>query len=350
MRKLALIVIVLFAGVGFSYGQGGLGNAIMAYDAGKLDQAKQAIDEAVKHPKASTKSKTWYYYGKIYAGIASDITGLFINLDKDATHKAYEGYKKAMELEPDKKGYYQDAKKEMEQLFAISLNRAVGFYEEKDIDNALRSLELALLLQPQDTTALIYSAAMAYEAGNVDKYITYTRRYLSLEDVPYERKARQYQDLIIILANEKKDLDAAIELAKEGMEASSGQDARYYELIAALYEQKEEVDQALEYYIKGADLFPDNYILNGNAGLGYYNRAVRMAEEMEDLGNKLKDAEIKERIAKIDAELKKALPYLERAHQIKPDEKVFMDVLARVYARLKMRDKAEAMEKKLKSM
>ncbi|GIV38549.1 MAG: hypothetical protein KatS3mg033_0349 [Thermonema sp.] len=349
MKRTVLSIFFLIAGILAAYAQGGLGNAIMAYEAGKLDQAKAAIDEAIKHPKASTKSKTWYYYGKIYAGIASDPTGLFVNLDKDATFKAYEGFKKAMELEPEKKGYYDDAKAEMEQLYAIALNRAVSFYQEQDIENALKNLELSLSIQPKDTTALIYSAAMAYEADQKDKYVTYTKRFLELDDVPYEKKAEHYYNLILVLYGEMKKPEEAIAIAEMGLKENP-KDARLYELIAAIYDEQGETDKALEYYTKGAELFPDNFVLNANTGFAYYNKAVEVAEEIENMDSSLKKSEVEAKLKQMDELLKTALPYLERAHQAKPDNRDVISLLAKIYYRLKMEDKGKAMDAKLKAL
>lgn len=349
MKKSVLSIFLLLVSTVIVYAQGGLGNAIMAYEAGKLDQAKTAIDEAIKHPKAATKSKTWYYYGKIYAGIASDPTGLFVNLDKDATFKAYEGFKKAMELEPEKKGYYDDAKAEMEQLYAIALNRAVAFYQDQDLDNALKNLELSLSIQPKDTTALIYSAAMAYEADQKDKYVTYTKRLLELKELPYERKAEHYYNLILVLYNELKKPEEAIAVAEMGLKENP-QDARLYELIGAIYDEQEQTDKALEYYKKGAGQFPDNFVLNANTGFAYYNKAVLVAEEIENMETSLKKEEAEAKLKKMDELLKTALPYLERAHKAKPDNKDVISLLAKIYYRLKMESKGKEMDAKLKAL
>jgi tetratricopeptide (TPR) repeat protein len=349
MKKSALSIFLFLVSIVVVHAQGGLGNAIMAYEAGKLNQAKAAIDEAIKNPKASTKSKTWYYYGKIYAGIASDPTGLFINLDKDATFKAYEGFKKAMELEPEKKGYYNDAKAELEQLYAIALNRAVAFYQEQDLDNALKNLELSLNIQPKDTTALIYSAAMAYEADKKDKYVVYTKRFLELDGVSYERKAEHYYNLILVLYNELKKPEEAIAIIEMGLKENP-KDARLYELAAAIYDEQGDAEKAFEYYRKGAELFPDNFVLNANTGFAYYNQAVLVAEEIENMSKSLKKEEAEAKLRKMDELLKKALPYLERAHKANSENKDVITVLSKIYYRLKMEDKGKAMDAKLKAL
>jgi hypothetical protein len=51
-----------------------------------------------------------------------------------------------------------------------------------------------------------------------------------------------------------------------------------------------------------------------------------------------------------DAELAKSIPYMEKAHELKPADDGTMKTLRTIYIRLKMTDKKEAIDKELEAL
>ena len=70
-----------------------------------MDQAKEAIDEAVQNEKTIGDAKAWFYRGNIYLDIANSTDEKFRALDPDPLAVAYESYQRATQL--DSKGEYK---------------------------------------------------------------------------------------------------------------------------------------------------------------------------------------------------------------------------------------------------
>ena len=103
-------------------------------------------------------------------------------------------------------------------------------------------------------------------------------------------------------------------------------------------------EKALVDYKKALELKPDFFDAAYSLGALYYNRGADMINE----ANMITD-DNKYKLAKEDSEeaLKTALPYLEKAHEIKPDDVSTMTSLKELYARTNQMEKYEVMNKKL---
>jgi tetratricopeptide (TPR) repeat protein len=89
-------------------------------------------------------------------------------------------------------------------------------------------------------------------------------------------------------------------------------------------------------YIKALQLKPDYFDASYNLGALYVNKASGIIDE----ANKLKLEEtVKYDKLKNDADdmLKKAIPYLEKAHKLEPKDMSSMSALKEIYARLQMK-------------
>lgn len=100
---------------------------------------------------------------------------------------------------------------------------------------------------------------------------------------------------------------------------------------------------------KGAiELNPDAFIPNYNLGTYYYNKGVEINDEMNKLGMSKEDQKkfnaLKE---KQKSTFKEALPYLEKAHEVSPDEMATMDALSKVYFLLEMFEENKAIKEKM---
>lgn len=67
-----------------------------------------------------------------------------------------------------------------------------------------------------------------------------------------------------------------------------------------------------------------------------------------DLRTYQKEGKVVEEEARV--EFNKALPYLEKAHEIKPDDRTVLETLQTVYVQVKMNDKAEEINSKIEAL
>jgi tetratricopeptide (TPR) repeat protein len=109
-------------------------------------------------------------------------------------------------------------------------------------------------------------------------------------------------------------------------------------------------EEALAAYKKAIELRPDYYDANFNVAVAYYNKAADIfkAANNLDLKDYQKQGPAMEKEAK--GYMEKALPYLEKTYELKPEELIVIETLQAVYTRLGMNDKAMEMKEKAESL
>jgi len=114
-----------------------------------------------------------------------------------------------------------------------------------------------------------------------------------------------------------------------------------------LYDWEKDFDNALKFYNKALEIKPDYFEPTLNIGVIHYNRAV---EQME-VANAISDFRQFE-VARLKAEelFRKSLPYIEKAHEIRPDDKMVLETLRGLYYRFNMMDKFEVVDAKYRSL
>ena len=339
--------------------QAQVGTAQVSLQDGKLDKAKEAIDKALKNEKDAQKSKTWFVKGEVYSTIAGSPIPAYANLDKNASQTAYEAYKKAMELEPQQKGYYKDAEASLKsRLYPAAINQGVNFYKAKDFANALKALDVAVEVLPNDTTAIYYASAIAWEGKEYDKFIGYGEKMEKMRFNPATLKLNTLQ-MAYLYAGEKKDNAKAIATLERGIQTYPNE-LEFWKLLGELYEQQEDRDKTIQFYEKASRQFPKEGEYPKRLGFAYFNKAVEFNKEInkkkeaEGLTGELKDPKkqqkAKEYNALVDAEIRKAIPSLEKADQVKPNDFETMDLLRYCYEALGMKEKKAEMDKKIKAI
>ena len=119
--------------------------------------------------------------------------------------------------------------------------------------------------------------------------------------------------------------------------------ASLYHAKGALYDKLNDFDKAIETYQKAIECDPtfvDSYF---NAGAIFYNKGVKYLED----ANKIPAKEIEkydDLIVKANLEFKKALPFMEKASELRPDDKFTLESLKSIYFRY--RNESEEMKKK----
>ena len=379
--------------------------AKLRYDEGALHEAVNAIELAVEHPKTKDEAKTWYYRGLIYQKLyAVRDSAEYKNLGQGALDHAYVSFTKALQL--DEKGKYDDWINLMGLDFLYR-----GYHAEGDIyrdqenwpaakGSYLRAAEINQLmiknlgedLAGLDTAVSFLIAFCAEKLGETDEART---RYRALVDMQY-RLVMLYQ-LYAKLETDAGNYDRALEILSSGSRLfpgnqdlmidelnvylSSGrqkeavakfeqaaendpENAELWFALGTIYDQLRELsadsggdqEEAKEYrdkiistYQRTIELDPGHFKAVYNLGVAYFNDAVEISRKLNNLPLSAKKeyaAMEKER----DALLSEALPYLEKAHELNPEDLGTVQALKEIYLRMKMNDRYSEMNGKLKEL
>lgn len=149
--------------------------------------------------------------------------------------------------------------------------------------------------------------------------------------------------LINIYIN-KSDINTAISMLNESLN-SDPNNKEYWKVLGSLYyEQKDEANaiNALEKAIEIDPTYADAY---GEIGRIYYNAAVNESNKANEIQNNAEYRKAKEEIVK--PAFQKAIPYYEKAHEYKPDEKGFLYNLKSIYYNIDDGANLERVEKLL---
>jgi tetratricopeptide (TPR) repeat protein len=372
MKKL-LNVLVFSLLVAKAMAQGiEVSNAIAYRDQGQLDKAKTAIDKASQHEKTKIKAKTWYTRGSVYQAIAYDQTGIYSKLDSNAILTAYEAYQKAAEVEPESK----DAKKALEDVKKIMVSVSYRYFQLKNNEKAMEIAEKGLAASPKDSTLALIGAYASQNSQKYDKATTFYEQYLANGG-----KDKNTYLTLVQLFKQQKNYDKALQYAKQGMtESPDNEDiARetldiylstgkteealvstqelikknpnnplFHQLLGQLYNQQKQEDKALESYDNALKIEPNNYDINFNAGVIHFNRGAAITQKIQEKPVKIGQADPREKEMK--DHFQKALPYFERANNVKPDEIEILKPLASIYRTLGMKDKEKVVLKKIENM
>jgi len=354
-------------------------SAFMYNKNGEYKKAMEAIDEACKHEKTINDPKTWLYAGEIYYNIAalSPETAHLMGIDvPDAAMKSFEALKKAKEL--DLKGTYKDD-------ISITLSNLTNeFYKKgaKDfqdanyagaIDDFKIAYELGELRDITDTISA-FNVGMAGVLGNdpqsaaeylqkcVDLnfddpkvYIYYNRALKQLGDTVKAQEIiktgrdRFPGELSLLLEQaqlylERGETEKLQESLLEAIEKDPN-NANLYFLLGKTYDDEGNVEDAEKYYLKATEVNPKFFEAYYNIGAIYVNKAATLQSEANDLPLDQLD-KYNEITEKANANLAKAVPFLEKSLEISPDDEPTIAALKEAYARLKMNDKLKELNEK----
>ena len=391
MKKIVLVTLLFFtAAVGFSQ-KNMVVSAYNYHKNGKLDKAKEAIDKASVHPKTISMAKTWYYRGNIYIDIYNSTNEEYKKLDPDALNKAYEAYQKALELDT-KKTFYVEILTRMPMVGESFFNYGANLYNSgqtalsshdtvmanQEFGKAVNAFENAYKIYKDagsEDSLTIYYIAVAAELGqDYDKAkesletlisIDYPEPgiYSSLAGIYYNQdkdaekayltyaKGRErFPDNLNLLLNETNFLlaDKQTDKALNNLELAAKLDttnATIFFAIGANYNQivddststpemKEEAfTKAVNAYNKAIKIKPDYFDPNYNMGALYVNKAAALVDEANQLP--IEEQKKYDELKKLaDGYLETCLPYLEKAHQIDPNDMGTLYSLKEIYARL----------------
>jgi tetratricopeptide (TPR) repeat protein len=377
MRKLSFILVMLLC-VSTVFAQKSKVTGAQNYlTSGKIDKAKAAIDEGIKHEKCVNYPKAYLVKGKVYQGIFESPLPAYKELDKNPLDVAYAAYLKALEL--DQKGkMVKPVKAQMTNMIPNYTNEAVNRYNEGDYAGALDAFEKVLTIEAMDMfkdnpvidTAVIFNAGMAAQkAENYEAAAKYYKRSVELE----YSGAKSYANLANVLkklGNEEESVKylhkgfelypndswMLVELINYYMLGGEPQKAAdyldkaieldpnngsFYRAKGTLYEKTNETDKAAEMYEKAFEIDPQDYIAKYNLGLLKLNAAIANHKE----ANEIMDAKkYNAAIKVVFEEYESVIPYFEKVLEIKPEEKNSLTMLKELYFKLR-NEKEEYMTK-----
>jgi len=263
-------------------------------------------------------------------------------------------------------------------------NQGVTSYQKKDYKGALYLFEQAVVLSAirgtVDTFSVYYAAHSAMKAEELDKSIKYFKEVkdLSIGKTDEDKAGNYYylakaylakNDTVHYLKTLKKgrkkypkSSTLLVEIINYYITAGKSKEAKemlivgtknepnnklLYFNLGTIYEKEDSLLKAVEMYNKTIEIDP-NYVSGlYNLGALYNNKGLAMVKEADEIPptqQKKYDAKLKE----ASAEFKKALPYLEKVHELDPKDKVTIAALKGIYYTLKDMPKYEEMNKLLK--
>lgn len=347
-----------------------------------LDKAKEAIDDAIEtirekqaagdsKLKPKVVAKAFHYYAAIYAEVAA--------LDN---HPANEGATKiAMDavkasMEADEKGAHNDQNlKVLDFIRALYYNDGIAAFQAKEYDKGLTNFKTSLQItdmingasdkEVTDTSAIVMSAYCAQNGQNYDDAIKYYEKaveldyddenmYLSLNQL-YGAKEETEKAKAILEAGKKRygpekfmiaeinsllkedKNDEAVALMQEAVSNEAySKNASLLFALGAAYEGLEvegNKEKALEYYGKALALEPELFDAIYNTGALYYNMAVANITAANELPlNKQKEYDGLKKEA--EANFNKALPFFDKALEVKSDDLNTLIALKEIHAQL----------------
>ncbi|MGO1785932.1 MAG: tetratricopeptide repeat protein [Sphingobacterium sp.] len=306
-----------------------------------LTEAQEAIDDAITHDKTKDNPETWTYYALVYANLA--------NLDggQEAATKANEAIQKATELDADEE-YSENIGVAGQTLGQYLFNQGVAAWDKQDYETAYDDFSSALVYLPGDTTLTFYSGLAAVQNQEYDKAIEKYKELVPIEDYSSHKTimvdlpklylskgdttsaitaaaeaAAAYPDdndavqqnieLNLITGNEGKIVsDIEAQVAKDPQNKS----LHYY--LGLAYGAAGEPEKALAAYEKALEIDPDYIEANTNAAVVIMNAG---RDELMALNEdkSVSGEDYNQRVENIKGEIERAVPYLQKASDLDPE-------------------------------
>lgn len=382
IMKKFLILITLISSISFgAIAQRGKVTTALSYiEQGVLDKAKEALDQALAHDKSKDWPNTFFAKGKLCQAVFQTDNPKFKEFYSDPLQEAYDSYEKAISLDNKDNMKKRIITNMVYNSLAIDLyTQGSSQFESEEFENALKSFETQIKITESDMYAGALDTGMYYNAGlaaiNSEKYekaIGYFEKCAELKYQginPYYQIYESYLGLgdtvkaesILMGLNDKfpDDPNVTLQLIDLYIKSNKNEEALKYLKIAQsedpdnpnlhfaegiIYLNQNRFDEAIPTLGKAVELNPESYDTQYGMGAAYINKASDMFVQANDI------MDVNEYGAAIDSAMvvfAKALPYMEKAYELKPDDIYAMRSLRELYYRLKMTDKYNVIKEKL---
>jgi tetratricopeptide (TPR) repeat protein len=380
MKKLFLLTAVIIISLGAFAQKGKVTSALTLIEQGSLDKAKDAIDQAMTDPKTNNWFNTYFAKGKLCQAVFKSDNPKFKAFYTDPLGEAYSAYEKSMELDTKGGTKKRIITSMIYNALALDLYSQGGAqFEAKDYAGALKSFETQIKITESDKYVGVTDTGMYYNAGlaamNSTKYDEAIKYFQKCADMkylgvtPYYQISQSYMEMGDTLKAESLlkslpekfpgDKNITLQLidlyiksgkndeALKYLEIAKADDPGNYSLYFAegiIYLNTNKYDPAIVDLTKSVELKGDLYDSQYGLGAAYINKASDMFVKANDIMDVNKyNAAIEEAMAVFA----KALPYMEKANELKPNDVYAMRSLKELYYRLKMTDKYNDIKAKL---
>lgn len=336
-------------------------------------KAADAIDRAITDASTSDKEKTWRYRGDIYLGMATSQNQVDRDFRPNPIAESVKSYQKSLELGSK---YGTEIKERLTVAHNVSLNGGVENFNGGKYDKALAGFENAInvskILNFSDTLALYNAALTAEKLERYDQAVGYYESLLEMNHQPEKmyslivyglksagktdqanakladgrKRFPENQDLIIQELNNYL-MNDDMEGAKRNLQKAIEKDAQNHVLhysLGTVYSSLGNLPEAEASYTEAIRLNPAYFDAQYNLGALFFNQGAAMFMEADKISDQKK---YNAAVATANEVFKKAVPYLEKAHELNPADLGTMDSLSKLYYRLDQEDKFLAMKKKM---
>ena len=340
-----------------------------------LNNAKASIDKAVVHEKTKNDPSAWAYRALIYGELA--VLDTVPATADPLVNEAVISMKKATELDTEgkNKALVENAGKLLAQY---NLNKGVREFQSKKYAEAYDSFDKGSTYLPGDTIFNYYGALAAINMNSLDKAVA---KYNNLLNTNFSGLPTVYLDLSRIHLMQK-DTTKAIQVAAEGskkfpdnaqlatqeieLSLMSGKQKEVIDKISA-QAQKDPKNKTYPYYLgiaynsikdfgKAEEAYKQAVAIDPNfvdANLNLASVIMNNGIDMLNKANKLptsKQAEYTASVKKANAELDRALPYLQKAVELDPKSRIGLENLRTYYILKKNNAKADEIKKQLDAL
>lgn len=400
MKRL-LLTVALCVAASASFAQKKAVNEAQSIAKGEkpdFGEARTLIKGALENPETKDDAKTWFVAGFIEdQQFSNERTKQVIGQQPDepvmygALINVLPYFNKAYELDqmPNEKGkikpkYTKDIKGILGANHVYYINGGAYYFDQKDykkaydfFDQYLQISDLPMFKGEQVAerdsnfmTVQFYAAVAAtqlgdsklaiaalerakntdYRANDVYQYLCYeyeqAKDTVNLEKTLEEGMVKFPEESYYLMSlinnyiysnrNEK-----AIEYLNTAI-AKDPNNAQLYDVMGRVYETGlKDFPNAEKYFEKALEINPDYIESLSNLGRIYYNQGVNKQGE----ANMINDSkQYQEELAVAKEFFKKALPYFEKAHQMKPEEREYMTALRGIYYNLNMGPEFDAID------
>jgi tetratricopeptide (TPR) repeat protein len=383
MKKLLLLAAVVCISLGAFAQKGKVTSALSFIEQGALDKAKEALDQAMTDPKSSTWFNTYFAKGKLCQAVFKSDNPKFKSLCPDPLDEAFAAYQKALELDPKGGVKKRIITGMVYNSLALDLYSQGGTqFEAKDYAGALKSFETQIKITETDMyvgatdTGMYYNAGLAaMNSGKFQDAVNFFTKCTDLKYMgitPYYQISQSYMEMgdttkaeaLLKSLPDKFPGDKNITLQLIDLYIKAGKNVEALKYLdqakkddpgnsslwfaeGIIYLNQSNFDPAITDLTKAVEMKPDFYDSQYGLGAAYINKASAMFSKANDIMDVDKyNVAIQEAMSVFA----KALPYMQKANELKPDDLYSLRSLKELYYRLKMTDKYNEVKAKIDSL
>ncbi len=380
MKLVVTIFILFLSGSGNSQDLVSIANTFL--NDRNYVEAKNAIDEALKDTSFVKNPRAWYTKGRVYHEILKSKNP---DLDKFKTDVAdfvsdiVEAYNQTRTLTTAGSNLFTLSNNQLELVWVEGINQGVTYFQSQNYDRAIDAFTIAKIVKPADTTGYIYTGL---SAQNAKKYTLALENFYAVKDLA-PLSISVYNSIIICTQAKGSTLQGQLDVIEQALfdypdhipyvlqeistlvnlgkftEAESRLQTvlrrnpgsfdlklRQADLFDRIFKQafvEGRPDRSDRYfnlasvkYEEYINSFPNDFTANYNYAVminekanRYYVRGNLMSKEEYEISGE----EVQEQGHKLT---RKALPFMERARMLKPNDDKAVAALRVFYKRLKM--------------